>query len=130
MFCDKCGRNIGDNGKCPYCSAETDGSSAEYSYSFAEYYAKKKEREAQDVKKTPGEYSDKSVVTAGLLQLFTGGLGLGRFYLGYNVLGAFQLAASLMSCGVIGFIWGFADGVLILSGNVKYDGEGKPLRLE
>jgi len=70
--------------------------------------------------------SDKSKVTAGLLQLFLGGFGVGRFYLGYTTIGVLQLLVSVLTCG-IGAIWPLIDGILILMGNVP-DVHGRPLR--
>ncbi|KAA0101143.1 TM2 domain-containing protein [Mycolicibacterium sp. P1-18] len=70
--------------------------------------------------------SDKSKLVAGLLQLFLGTFGIGRFYLGYNGIAIAQLAVSLLTCG-IGAIWPFVDGILILVGKVQ-DPSGRPLR--
>ena len=70
--------------------------------------------------------SDKSKIVAGLLQLFLGGFGVGRFYLGYSTIGILQLVVSLLTCG-IGAIWPLVDGILILMGNVP-DVHGRPLR--
>ncbi|GAB2555979.1 TM2 domain-containing protein [Nocardia heshunensis] len=66
--------------------------------------------------------SDKSKLTAGLLQLLVGGLGLGRFYMGYTTIGVLQL----VTCGGCG-IWALIDGILILTGKVP-DPQGRPLR--
>ena len=71
-------------------------------------------------------YSDKSRLAAGLLQIFLGGFGIGRFYLGYIGLGVAQLLVSIFTFG-IGSVWGFIDGILILTGFVKEDGKGKTL---
>jgi len=70
--------------------------------------------------------SDKSKLTAGLLQIFLGGFGVGRFYLGYTNIGVLQLVVTLVTCG-IGSIWGLVDGIMILVGNVP-DPEGRTLR--
>ena len=70
--------------------------------------------------------SDKSKMVAGLLQIFLGTFGIGRFYLGYNGIAVAQLAVSLLTCG-IGAIWPFIDGILILLGKVQ-DPSGRPLR--
>lgn len=66
--------------------------------------------------------SDKSKLTAGLLQLLAGGFGIGRFYLGYTTIGVLQL----VTCGGCG-IWALIDGILILTGKVP-DLQGRPLR--
>lgn len=70
--------------------------------------------------------SDKSKVTAGLLQILLGGFGVGRFYLGYTTIGVLQLVVSLVTCG-IGAIWPLIDGIMILMGNVP-DTQGRKLR--
>ncbi|WP_067546015.1 TM2 domain-containing protein [Nocardia crassostreae] len=67
-------------------------------------------------------YSDKSKLTAGLLQLLIGTLGIGRFYLGYTTIGVLQL----ITCGGFG-IWALIDGILILTGKVP-DPQGRPLK--
>jgi TM2 domain-containing membrane protein YozV len=70
--------------------------------------------------------SDKSKLVAGLLQLFLGGLGIGRFYLGYTSIGVLQIVVTVLTCGV-GSLWGLIDAILIISGNVP-DVEGRTLR--
>lgn len=70
--------------------------------------------------------SDKSKLVAGLLQIFLGGFGVGRFYLGYTTIGVLQLVATLLTCGV-GALWGFVDGIIIVAGNVP-DAQGRTLR--
>lgn len=67
--------------------------------------------------------SDKSRVTAGLLNLIP---GVGRFYLGYSAHGVLQLI-TFVFCGV-GLIWSFFDAIYILMGGVKYDGYGRVLQ--
>ena len=66
--------------------------------------------------------SDKQKIVAGLLQLFIGSLGIGRFYLGYTGIGV----AQLLTCGGLG-IWALIDAILILIGKVP-DAQGRPLR--
>lgn len=58
-----------------------------------------------------GEYSSRSKVVAGLLQLFFGWHGLGRFYLGYYSVGAVQLTLGIV--GIFGLILCYA-GIIIL----------------
>ncbi len=70
--------------------------------------------------------SDKSKLVAGLLQLFLGAFGVGRFYLGYNGLAIAQIAVTWLTCG-IGSIWPLVDAVLILVGKVP-DSNGRTLR--
>ena len=67
-------------------------------------------------------YSDKSKVAAGLMQLFLGGFGVGRFYTGHIGIGV----AQLLTCGGLG-IWSLIDGIMMLTGSVD-DADGRPLR--
>lgn len=85
------------------------------------------------------EYSRRYRVIAGLLQLFLGWHGLGRFYLGYYSVGAVQL-----TLGVVGItttllcyigliilvpltIWVEIEAVMMLAGTIP-DAEGYKLR--
>lgn len=68
-------------------------------------------------------FSDKSKLVAGLLQLFLGTFGVGRFYTGHIGIAVAQLLVSWLTCG----IWPIIDGVLMLMGKVT-DAQGRPLR--
>jgi TM2 domain-containing membrane protein YozV len=90
-------------------------------------------------------YSDKSKVTAGLLQLLLGIIlvgGVGRLYSGNVGLGVAQLVVSFVAwfCFFCGFfvllpwivtfgawVWFIVDGILVLTGR-PVDGQGRPLR--
>lgn len=66
--------------------------------------------------------SDKSKIVAGLLQLFLGNFGVGRFYTGHTGIAL----AQLFTCGGCG-IWSLVDAIIILvSGGT--DAEGRKLR--
>lgn len=65
--------------------------------------------------------SDKSYVTAILLSFFLGGLGVDRFYLGYNGLGV----AKLLTLGGLG-IWALIDFIRIILKQIP-DAQGRPL---
>ncbi|MGE5549518.1 MAG: NINE protein [Bacteroidota bacterium] len=69
----------------------------------------------------------KSKMTAGLLGIFLGGFGIHRFYLGYTGIGVAQIIVSLITCG-IGALWGFIEGILILTGSMNVDAKGIPLK--
>jgi TM2 domain-containing membrane protein YozV len=71
-------------------------------------------------------FSDKSKMTAGLLQIFLGTFGVGRFYTGHTGIAIAQIAVSWLTCGV-GAIWPLIDGVMMLTGKVP-DAQGRPLR--
>ncbi|MHC8419459.1 TM2 domain-containing protein [Streptomyces sp. NB004] len=68
-------------------------------------------------------YSDKSKIVAGILQLFLGTLGIGRFYVGSVGVGV----AQLLTCGGLGFR-ALIDGIIFLVSNDRTDKEGRPLR--
>ena len=71
-------------------------------------------------------FSDKSKIIAGVLQIFLGGLGIGRFYMGNIGMAIAQIAVTFLTLG-LGAIWPLIDGILILVGNPK-DAQGRPLR--
>jgi TM2 domain-containing membrane protein YozV len=92
------------------------------------------------------QYSDKSKLAAGLLQLLLGfflGLGgVGRLYAGNTSLGIVQIVASVVGwvsfwCGfflILPFLvffgvwlWFVIDGIIMLAGQPT-DGQGRPLR--
>ncbi len=72
----------------------------------------------------PALRSDKSKVAGGILNIVLPGVG--RMYLGYAAIGVIQLFVTL--CTGVGVLWPLIDGVLILSGNLKYDGYGRILK--
>jgi TM2 domain-containing membrane protein YozV len=63
----------------------------------------------------------KDWMTALLLSIFLGGIGVDRFYLGYTGLGILKL----LTCGGLG-IWGLIDIILIATGKMK-DAQGNEL---
>jgi TM2 domain-containing membrane protein YozV len=76
----------------------------------------------------------KSKLTAGLLGIFIGGLGVHRFYLGYTGIGVAQLILALFgifTCGITtiaAHIWGLIEGIMILTGSINKDSDGNSLR--
>ena len=85
----------------------------------------------------PAGYLQKSRLAAGLLGILLGTLGIHNFYLGFTSRGVFQLLVSLIggifTCGLATIavaIWGFIEGVLLLSASPSrmYDGRGVILR--
>jgi TM2 domain-containing membrane protein YozV len=70
--------------------------------------------------------SDKSKLVAGLLQIFLGGFGAGRFYTGHTSKAIWQIVATWLTCG-FGAIWPLIDGIMILAKGGT-DAQGRPLR--
>ncbi len=71
-------------------------------------------------------YSDKSKLVAGLLGIFLGSFGVGRFYLGNIGMGIAQVAVTWLTFG-LGALWPLIDGIVILAGQPT-DKFGRPLR--
>lgn len=82
--------------------------------------------------------SDKSAVVAGLLQLFLGGFGIGRFYIGSTTIGAIQLTLGVLGILtlilIVGFfllfavgIWALVDAIMMFSRSIP-DRYGRKLR--
>ncbi len=72
-------------------------------------------------------YSSCNRVAAGLLQIFLGVFGAGRFYLGYSGMGVLMILLTVFTAGIVSGIWGIVDGVRILMGEIP-DADGLPLR--
>ena len=102
-FCINCGAQMEENQQfCPSCGS------------------------AQTAAKPAGAQEGKSKMAAGLLGLFLGAWGIHNFYLGNTGRGIAQIIVTLVTCGV-GGLWGFIEGILILTGSINTDAEGKPL---
>lgn len=69
----------------------------------------------------------KSKIAAGLLGVLLGGWGIYRFYLGFVGIGLAQILVTFMTCG-LGALWGFIEGILILTGSINVDANGQPLQ--
>lgn len=77
-----------------------------------------------------GMKSGKSKVAAGLLAIFLGVFGVHNFYLGYTGKAVAQLLITLLTCGLGSFvsgIWGFIEGIMILTGSINTDADGRLL---
>ncbi|MFT2015903.1 NINE protein [Streptomyces sp. 796.1] len=68
-------------------------------------------------------YSNKSKITAGLLQIFLGQFGIGRFYTGHTGVAL----AQLFTLGGL-FVWALVDGIVLLASDSKTDAQGRILR--
>lgn len=85
------------------------------------------------------DLNSKSKIAAGLLGIFLGRFGVHNFYLGYTGKAVTQLLLTIfgyiLTFFVIGIfmvaasgIWGLIEGIMILAGSIKTDGNGNPLR--
>ena len=86
-----------------------------------------------DRSKFKDEQGDKCSLRAGLLGVFFGFLGLHNFYLGNRQRGMAQLLLSLAGWlllvgPVVSFVWGFIEGIFILSKKIERDSEGYLLK--
>lgn len=130
--CLKCGTKKG-NGKsfCEHCGASVNEHQAVCLNCGARLDKEEKKEEAEE---------PKSKLVAGLLGIFLGSLGIHNFYLGNSTKAAIQLGVSvlgiLLSCctffslilPVAMGIWGLIEGILLLTGGIKKDGKGNPLK--
>ena len=74
----------------------------------------------------PAGGEPKQKMVAGLLGIFLGGLGIHSFYLGNTTKGIIQIIVTIVTLG-FGAIWGFVEGILILTGSIDKDADGNPL---
>ena len=125
-FCTKCGVPKGTGAMyCPSCGAQTNpnavvcvncGVALNRNYNIY-------------------NSQQKSKIAAGVLGIFLGGLGIHNFYLGFTTKAVIQLlvciVGGIITCGlasVAAEIWGFVEGILILTGSINQDAQGVPLR--
>ncbi|MFA6619664.1 MAG: TM2 domain-containing protein [Bacilli bacterium] len=111
MFCLKCGKEVpNDASYCPHCGA----------------YIKKADDSDGSTDDVPVE---KSALAAGLFGIFLGSFGVHNFYLGYTSKAVVQVV--LTCCIVfwpISFVWGLVEGIMILTGDIRYDGNGNLIK--
>lgn len=69
----------------------------------------------------------KSRIVAGVLGLTLGALGAHRIYLGFYGIAALQVAVTALTLGY-GVLWGFVEGVLLLTSKMDKDAQGRPLK--
>ncbi len=75
------------------------------------------------------EVNSKKIV-AGILAILLGGLGIHKFYLGYNTAGIIMLLVTVLTCGAGGLVMsviGIVEGILYLT---KSDDEFERIYLE
>jgi TM2 domain-containing membrane protein YozV len=150
MFCHNCGKQLNPDEAvcsacgtptpaspppskrfCPNCGAETDAA--------AGFCVRCGMAMTPAAAPPPGavayDPTIKSKLVAGILGILLGGLGIHRFYLGYNSIGIIQIVVTvvlgILTCGIgviVGHIWGLIEGILILTGSINKDAQGRPLR--
>ena len=123
MFCKQCGKPIDDGQElCEECKV---GGASQTTQTAQTTNTNQNYNAAPNVSSTP-----KSKIAAGLLGIFLGSFGVHNFYLGYTGKAIAQLLITLLTCGFGAFIssiWGFIEGILILTGSINTDGKGNPL---
>lgn len=74
------------------------------------------------------KYSSKSRITAGVLAIFLGSMGIHDFYLGYTKKGVLHLILSIT--GILALpsaAWAIGEGIMLLCGKINKDSEGNIL---
>lgn len=122
-FCVSCGSQLEDNEVfCSNCGASQNGGDPSQQGNGQQY-----NNQAFNNNMPNNNPQAKSKIAAGLLGIFLGSWGIHNFYLGNTSRGAIQILVTLVTCGV-GGIWGFIEGILILTGSINTDANGNPLR--
>lgn len=121
MFCKQCGKPIDDGQDlCEECKVSANTQQEAQTSNSQTYNA------------GPTVSSNaKSKLAAGLFGIFLGSFGVHNFYLGYTGKAVAQLLITLLTCGFGAFIssiWGFVEGILILTGSISTDANGTPLK--
>lgn len=141
-FCKNCGAPLIPNiSMCPHC-----GSVPGAGNHFCQNCGKAVDARAAvcincgySLNQAPPFVQQKSRVAAGLLGIFLGGFGAHNFYLGNTDKAIIQLIICIvgivLTCLVIGafmiigaYIWGLVEGIMILTGSIRTDAKGVPLR--
>lgn len=136
MYCRNCGSKIeNDKKNCSVCGFSIDVGN-KYCFScgkIIEYSNVNKCPRCSAVLKEVVQkeiveiHSQKSMLAAGLLQVAFPFFAIGNFYLGFYKKAFLQIGVTFLTLG-IGFLWPFIDGLRMLSGKVKVDAYGLPLK--
>ncbi len=132
MFCSQCGNQVASGTTfCPVCGARMDASLTGSKVGqpiAAQTFQSSSSVAPYGVDPRSGlPYSSRSKLAAGLLQIFLGGLGIGRFYTGHVGMAVAQIVVTFVTCG-LGAIWPLVDGIMLLVADDAKDADGKPLR--
>lgn len=115
-FCSNCGTELKEGASfCSKCGKEIN---------------EKEVVQGEVVNENQTNSQPKSKIAAGLLGIFLGCFGVHNFYLGFTGKAIAQLLITVLSFGILSFasaIWGLIEGILILTGSINVDAEGKAL---
>lgn len=128
-ICVSCGSQLEDNEAfCSNCGAAQNGGNPSQQNN-GQQFNNGQQYNNQAYNNNMPNYNPqaKSKIAAGLLGIFLGSWGIHNFYLGNTSRGAIQILVTLVTCG-IGGLWGFIEGILILTGSINTDANGNPLR--
>jgi TM2 domain-containing membrane protein YozV len=133
--CPNCGRETQDQTKfCGWCGADMKSSFQKKEAPIEPEVLRAKDLKGnQQQQEKSVNQEPKSKLVAGLLGIFIGGLGIHNFYLGYTNKGLTQLLLSTVGAFVIigpfvAGIWGFIEGIQILTGDINMDANGVRLK--
>lgn len=120
-FCTNCGSPLEEGqDKCQYCGKVLG----------EKVQSQQTETQSNSQSTVNVQSQPKSKVAAGLLGIFLGAFGVHNFYLGYTGKAVAQLLITLLTCFIFSFvssIWGFIEGIMILTGAIDTDGHGNKL---
>jgi TM2 domain-containing membrane protein YozV len=122
-FCQNCGTQLDDSQAfCTNCGAPQNGTPQ------PQQSTQQFQQSAQQFQQgAPINPQAKSKIAAGLLGIFLGAWGVHNFYLGNTGRGIAQIIVTIVTCG-IGALWGFIEGIMILTGSINTDANGIPLQ--
>ena len=139
MFCNRCRADMSEGfGFCTQCDTST-GAGASPTGAAPQppltpgWTTSASGPTPSPVLPAPGPGAPKAKLVAALLGIFVGAFGIHRFYLGYNTIGIAQLVLGVLgivTCGITTIasaIWGLVEGILILTGSINCDAQGRPL---
>lgn len=134
MYCTSCGSPVPDGANnCPNCGAPTGLNQQQQAYQqpYQQQQQTYQQPYQQSYSANTVDYNLKSAYVAGLLALLVGVFGVHNFYLGNTGKAVVQLLITLLSCGILGvavWIWSIIEGIMLFTGSIGTDAEGKPLR--
>ena len=138
MFCPSCGSQVPDGANnCPNCGASMNPGASAQNYgtgpindgnqTFGTNQVNNQYQQPnQQAQPNNPNGERKSKLVAGLLGILLGSIGIHNFYLGNTSRGVIQIIVTICTCG-FGALWGFIEGIMILTGSINTDADGKPL---